>query len=161
MWRHQGGGGGGSQNTSWGGGVGERKDMKHVNSELLLRSWDLEEFRSLLLYIMDSDGTWKKSKLSHLRTWNMFLLPGHGREFKFTFIGTWKPRLRSKFGKILVHSNMIKYSMKEGKLLEQTPNELILIEIFFPKLKIPQNTQFGSYFPPQWRQGGKSASSRF
>jgi len=51
---------------------------------------DLKEFRvpsksllrlsqTLPLYI--GSGTWKKSELSHLWTWNMFLLPGLGREF--------------------------------------------------------------------------------
>ena len=48
------------------------------NSELLPRPCDIKKFRSLLLWALRHR---KKSKLSHIWTWNIFLLPGLGREF--------------------------------------------------------------------------------
>jgi len=47
-------------------------------SEVSAKTWNMSKISS---YILMGSGTWKKSKLSHLWTWNMFLLPELEREF--------------------------------------------------------------------------------
>ena len=85
----------------------------------------IKAFPNSPLYI--GSGTWRKSELSHLWTWNMFLLPGLGREFDFLLLryrlnAKWRhrtiacclPRLQPyflKFGQMPItgHSRMSRF----------------------------------------------------
>ena len=49
---------------------------------LLLQIQPVVQKLSFLLIFLHIPGTWKKSELSYLWTWNMFLLRGLGREFQ-------------------------------------------------------------------------------